>query len=102
MFKAIILPLAKQDIKEAAHWYNKRQPGLGRRFTQHVRQKVNFIRQTPKAVSVRYDNVRTAVLDVFPYMVHFVQDEENQLVIISAVLHTAQDPENWHKRDLDI
>jgi hypothetical protein len=53
-------------------------------------------------VAVRYDNVRTAVLDVFPYMVHFVLDEENQMVIVSAVLHTAQDSEKWHKRDLDI
>jgi hypothetical protein len=77
MYKAIILPLAKQDIKEAAHWYNERQRGLGRRFTQQVRQKVNFIRQNPKAVAKRYDNVRTAILDVFPYMVHFVLDEEN-------------------------
>ncbi len=98
MYKAIILPLAKQDIKEAAHWYNERQPGLGRRFIQHVRQKVNFIRQNPKAVAIRYDDVRTAVLDVFPYMVHFVLDEENKLVIVSAVLSTHQNPNVWKER----
>lgn len=98
MYKAIILPLAKQDIKEAAHWYNERQHGLGKRFTLHLRQKVNFIRQNPKAVAIRYDNVRTAVLDVFPYMVHFVLDEEKQLVIVSAVLSTHQDPERWKER----
>ncbi len=39
MYKPIILPLAKQDIKEAAKWYNDRKPGLGKRFTQHARQK---------------------------------------------------------------
>lgn len=27
MYKAIILPLAKEDIHEAAKWYNKQQKG---------------------------------------------------------------------------
>lgn len=98
MYKVVILPLAKQDIKEAAKWYNERQPGLGKRFTQHVRQKVKFIRQNPKAVAIRYDDSRTAVLDVFPYMIHFTIDEENKLVIISAVLSTHRDPEMWKER----
>lgn len=98
MYEVIILPLAKQDIKEAAQWYNERLPGLGRRFTQHVRQKANFIRQNPKATAIRYDNVRTAVLDVFPYMVHFILDEENQLIIVSAVLSTHQNTDRWKKR----
>ena len=48
MFKAIILPLAKKDIKEVAHWYNSNQTGLGKRFTAQVRKKVKlkeFMRQ---------------------------------------------------------
>lgn len=98
MYKSIILPLAKQDIKEAAKWYNERQPGIGKRFTQHVRQKVKFIRQNPKAVAIRYENTRTAVLDVFPYMIHFTTDNKNKLVIISAVLSTHRDPHMWKER----
>lgn len=90
--------MAKQDIKEAAKWYNERQPGLGKRFTQHIRQKVKFIHQNPKAVDIRYDDTRTAVLDVFPYMIHFTIDEENKLVIISAVLSTQRDPDLWKER----
>lgn len=93
MYNSIILPLAKRDIKEAAKWYNERQPGLGKRFTQHVREKVKFIRQNPKAIAIRYDDTRTAVLDVFPYMIHFTVDEENKLVIISAMLSTHRDPD---------
>lgn len=55
MFKVIILPAAKQDIKDAADWYNKRQKGLGKRFTTEVREKVQFITKNPLAVAVRYD-----------------------------------------------
>lgn len=37
MYKVIISPLAKQDIKDAAHWYDDKQAGLGKRFTNHIR-----------------------------------------------------------------
>jgi plasmid stabilization system protein ParE len=98
MYKSIILPLAKEDIREAARWYNKRQIGLGKRFTTEVREKVHFIRQNPKALIIRYNSVRTAVLNVFPFMVHFTIDEKNKTIIISAVLHTSRNPELWKKR----
>ncbi len=94
MYKSIILPLAKQDIKEAAKWYNDRQLGLGIRFTEHVRKKVKFISQNPKAVAIRYDNIRASVLDVFPYMVHFTVDDKKMIIVISAVLSTHRDNQN--------
>jgi site-specific recombinase XerD len=97
MYKSIILPL-KEDIREAAKWYNKRQIGLGNIFTADVREKVHFIRQNPKASNVRYNSVRTAVLNVFPFMVHFTIDEKNKTVIVSAVLHTSRNPELWKNR----
>jgi plasmid stabilization system protein ParE len=98
MYKSIILLLAKEDIREAAKWYNKQQKGLGKRFTTEVRENVHFIRQNPKASNARYNNVRTAVLNVFPFMIHFTVDEKNKTIIITAVLHTSRDPEIWEKR----
>jgi len=95
MYKAVILPLAKQDIKEAATWYNKKQQGLGKRFTLQVRQKINFLKAEPYAAAIRYDNVRTAVLDVFPYMAHYIVDESIKSIIIFAVLHTSRNPDIW-------
>jgi plasmid stabilization system protein ParE len=95
MYVPIIHPLARQDIGNAAKWYNERQAGLGKRFTQHVQQKVRFITQNPYAVAVRYDETRTAVLDVFPYMIHFSIDNDKKQLIISAVLSTHRDPETW-------
>lgn len=98
MYKSIILPLAKEDIREAAKWYNKQQKGLGKRFTAEVRENVHFIRQNPKASNIRYKNVRTAVLNKFPFMIHFTIDDKNKTVIVSAVLHTSRDTELWKNR----
>ena len=98
MYKSIILPQAKEDIMEAAQWYNKQQTGLGKRFTTEIREKVHFIRQSPKASNIRYKNVRTTVLNVFPFMIHYTVDEKNKTIIVSAVLHTSRDPKLWESR----
>lgn len=98
MYKSRILPLAKEDIRDAAQWYNKQSQGLGKRFTSEVRDSVRYIKQNPTACSIRYDQVRTAGLRVFPFMIHYTVDEDNNTVIISAVLHTSRDPQEWEKR----
>lgn len=98
MYSSVILLLAKEDIKEAAIWYNKRQKGLGKRFTADVREKVRFIVLDPKACNIRFDDVRTAILNIFPFMIHYTIDEENKTIIISAVLHTSRNPEIWEER----
>ncbi len=98
MYKAIILPLAKKDIKDAAKWYNGKQKGIGLKFTTLVRKKVKSIRKNPKHIAARYSNVRTARLDTFPYMIHFTFDENTKTVIISAVFATSDDPEKWKRQ----
>ena len=56
MYKPVLLPPAKQDIKKAAQWYNAKQNGLGKRFTEHVRKKVKYICDKPQAIAHRYAN----------------------------------------------
>ncbi|PJJ79878.1 type II toxin-antitoxin system RelE/ParE family toxin [Mucilaginibacter auburnensis] len=96
MYKLIILPIAKQDIKEAAYWYNSRQPGLGKRFTLKVKEKADFIKSEPLATATRYDDVKTAVLDTFPFMLHYTVDQAKKLIVILAVLHTSRNPDIWN------
>ncbi len=98
MYKSLILPAAREDIREAATWYNKQRAGLGRRFTKEVRDRVHYIRQYPTAFNVRYDDIRTAVLNTFPFMIHYAIDDRSKTIIISAVLHTSRNPELWKNR----
>lgn len=92
MYKSIVLYQAKEDIRKAAEWYNERQIGLGKRFISEVRNKVYYIRQNPKISGVRYNNVRTAILSDFPFMIHYTIDENIKAILIVAVLHTSRDP----------
>lgn len=97
MYKSIVLYQAKEDIRKAAEWYNERQIGLGKRFISEVRNKVYYIRQNPKISGVRYNNVRTAILSDFPFMIHYTIDENIKAILIVAVLHTSRDPGLWNR-----
>lgn len=98
MYKLIILPSATEDIREAAKWYETKNPGLGKKFTAEVREKVVFIKQNPTSSNVRYDNVRTSVLNIFPYMIHYLMNEDDRTIIIIAILHTSRNPILWKSR----
>jgi len=98
MYKAVILPLAKEDIRNSAKWYNEKQKDLGKRFTSEIREKVYFVRQNPQTGNIRYNNVRIIVLNIFPFMIHYILDDHNKAIVISAVLHTSRNPELWAER----
>lgn len=98
MYRAVILKPAKKDILNAAIWYNEKQPGQGKRFTQFIRQKVRRICLNPHHYVVRYSTVRTAVVDIFSFLIHFVVNENDRSVIVTAVLHTSQNPDIWTER----
>ena len=99
MFKVIILPLAKEDIKKAANWYNEQQKGLGKKFTTQVRKEIAFILQNPIATATRYDEIKTCVVKNFPFMIHYFVDIKNEILIISAIFHTSLNPIKWAKRN---
>jgi len=98
MYRIIILPLAKADIKTAANWYNKKQQGLGKRFTFHIKNTINFIETNPKATAIKYSQIRTTNVSVFPFMIHYFIDEINTSIVVTAVFHTSQNPLKWKKR----
>jgi hypothetical protein len=95
MYQVIILPPAKLDISEAAIWYNSKQQNLGKQFTQELRNKVSLLRLNPLISPIRYANIRTLVMDIFPFMIHYTFDEPNKTIIISGVFHTSLNPEKW-------
>lgn len=51
-------------------------------------------------VPIRYDQTRCALLDRFPFMIHFVIDSETKVLVITAVFHMSRSPEELRKRGL--
>lgn len=99
MYRVLLLPAAEQDISDSAQWYNEQQKGLGKRFTTQLRNIIRRAQGNPRAFPVRYHNTRTALMDDFPFMIHYQVDEDSRQIIIAAVLHTSRNPDIWNKRN---
>ena len=86
---------AVQDIQDATDWYNEQHPGLGRHFQKQVKTQVNSLKKNARGYAIRYENVRFALIKKFPFLVHFVLNENQKIVEVIAVLHTSRNPRIW-------
>jgi len=66
--------------------YESREPGLGNRFVQQVRDTIERIAQNPFQYQVAIDDARRARVRRFPYAVWYrVLDDES--VVIACLAH---------------
>ncbi len=96
--KITVAKFVKQDLKEATSWYNKAREGLGLLLLNEVNEKVKQISENPLAYEIKYSNIRVAFTQKFPYGIHFEFLEDQNQIIILAVLHTAVNPQIWKER----
>lgn len=92
---------AKDEIHEAATWYEDRSRGLGRRFIAAVRELLESLEASPqqfaKLETLSADTLlRRAFVRDFPYLVVFeLFDDE---VFVYAVAHASRRPNYWRRR----
>ena len=85
-----------KELREIINYYESLSTGLGKRFRQNFLIAIGKIKANPFYASVRYDNVRFAAVNKFPYAAHYTVDDVRKYVIIYAVLGFRQDPDtNW-------
>ena len=97
VFKIVITHKARIDTLESIEWYDKQSVGLGKRFYQAIQKEYKILRQNPY-FQIRYDDVRCLPLDKFPFMLHFVVDEERKQVVIIGIICTHRDPKIWEEK----
>lgn len=97
-YKLIVLPAARADVIESAEWYNSASAGLGSSFYKNVQTTIKQIKNNPFSSATRYANYRSALMNKFPYMVHYFIDNELDRIVVFAILHTSRNPEIWQKR----
>jgi hypothetical protein len=97
-FKIAVLPLARTDIREARKWYNNQQRGLGKRLNADMNITLRKIARNPTSFAVRYNQVRFANFDSFPYAAHFYIDPTATTVYILGFIHTSRNPDTTKDR----
>jgi len=97
-YKSVTLPIAKEDLLEAAKWYNKARPGLGNELVTRFRERVVELRNNPHTCQIRYSEVHTALIEQFPYMIHYYVNQQNKTIVIISILSISRDPKIWNER----
>ena len=95
-YKLTILPLAKIDLQEIASCYEVINKNLGRRFLKSVKDEIEILRIYPLLYQTRYDETRVALIQTFPYLIHFEIDKKE--IVIKAIIHTSRNTKIWKNR----
>lgn len=97
-YQVKIMPVAQSDINEVVEWYNDRKKGLGKIFYLELKARIEYVRKNPFHYQIQYKNIRNAIINRFPYFVHYHVDDEKKLIIIFGVTHMSRDPSIWKNR----
>ena len=95
-YDVIIRPAAEDDLDEASGWYERKQPGLGKRFLAAVDDTIVRIRSWPEFGIVVHKIMRRANVRRFPYGVFYVIKTDR--IIVVGVLHGRRAPRKWKSR----
>jgi len=83
-YKLVVTPKAIIEIQDAIDYYNSKKESLGRRFFDEMERQLNAISKNPQYRSIRYDSIRMARFNKFPYAIHYEIQQEK--IIVNAVL----------------
>jgi len=95
-YELIIRPEARLDLLDTFHWYQEQRFGLGLDFKLCVDEVISKLHKRPSLYKKIHRDVRRAIIKRFPFGVFYI--ENNNTVIILAVLHARRDPVNWKNR----
>ena len=89
-------PEARLEYREAALFYEARQPGLGAAFTREIETAIDRILEAPDLFRFVEQDVRRCLAHTFPYGILYTV--ERDFILIVAVAHGSRRPGYWHQR----
>ena len=84
-FKAVYIPLAKDDLKKAVDYYKDISPKLAKDFIVRIREGKNYITQNPYGDDIMYKQIRMHNIRQFPYHIHYQIIEDKMQILILAI-----------------
>ncbi len=91
-------PAVNTDVIDAVDYYKKINPKLAEQFLVRIEEAIIYIAEYPKGFQIKYKNVRTLMLKQFPYHIHYIVNEEENEIVILAIIHAYKAPEDYSKR----
>ena len=90
------LPSAREELNEAAAFYEVSVPGLGEAFLDDVERAIATVREGPGIGASVGRGIRKAILRRFPFTIVYAQRDEE--IVIVAIAHQRRRPGYWRGR----
>lgn len=87
---------AEDESVEDHNWYERRSPGLGKKFADQIDRTLDLIRSFPESYPIVRRDVRQALVKKFPYAI-YIRILPDRIHIL-AVFNTSRDPAEWQWR----
>lgn len=96
--KIKFLNIAKQELDDAAQFYELELTGLGSVFKDEIKKALNRIQQYPNAWPLTKKKcIRKYLMHKFPYKILY--SIEDNFILIIAIAHQHRKPDYWTKRN---
>jgi len=96
----IFHPLAKEEIRTAANYYDDNRRGLGDRFLDAIEHGMIQIQSNPFGWRKFRGEVRCYLVQKFPYGILYITDDA--YIFIVAIMHLHRVPDYWIERLVDM
>lgn len=96
--KPKITAQAEDDLTDAMLWYENQKMGLGLDFLEEFERALEIICIRPKSIALKYKSIRRINLHKFPFSLFYTFEENQNLVVVWAVLHQSRNPRTWEQR----
>ena len=91
-YSFLIKEEATKELTAAFLWYEDQQEGLGKTFRTKLNSKLNLICSNPLHYKTSYKKYHEALVDTFPFLIVYVINEKEKLIIVMAIFHTSRNP----------
>jgi len=82
------------EIDQSVKWYESKEEGLGDKFQNEIKSKINRIKENPKLFKEVEVNQRRAVLgSSFPFTVHYLINDKTKTVKIIGLFPNSRNIE---------
>lgn len=93
-----LLPIALEDLQKARKWYLKKSELLAQEFRLEVNVEIDYISKYPEHYQRKYKELRQSLITRLLYAIFYLVEEEQNRIIIFAILHTSRNPQVAQKR----
>lgn len=87
----VLRRVAEQEFDDSIAWYESQREGLGLEFRATIEEYFQQIADHPERYTKVRGEVRRAVVRRFPFVIHFLAEQER--IVVLAVFHASRDPQ---------